>query len=33
MSEDSEYNFLSVDEKERYEKHITLREIGIKGQI
>ena len=28
-----ESEFLNADEKERYEKHITLEEIGIKGQV
>ena len=26
-------NFLSLDEKERYKKHLTLKEIGFKGQL
>ena len=26
-------NFLNVDEEERYKKHLTLKEIGIKGQL
>ena len=33
ISKDFKYNFLSIDEKERYQKHLTLKEIGIKGQL
>ena len=27
------FNFLSEDEKERYQKHLTLKEIGEEGQL
>ncbi len=33
ISKDFKYNFLSIDEKERYQKHLTLQEIGIEGQL
>ena len=33
ISKDFKYNFLSIDEKERYQKHLTLKEIGIAGQL
>ncbi len=33
ISKDFKFNFLSVDEKERYQKHLTLKEIGISGQL
>jgi len=33
VSKDIEFNFLSVDEKERYQKHLTLGEIGYEGQL
>ena len=33
ISKDCKYNFLSIDEKERYQKHLTLQEIGITGQL
>ena len=33
VSKDIEFNFLSVDEKERYQKHLNLEEIGIDGQL
>ena len=33
ISNDFKYNFLSTDEKERYQKHLTLQEIGIAGQL
>ena len=33
ISKDFKYNFLSIDEKERYQKHLTLQEIGIAGQL
>ena len=33
ISKDFKCNFLSVDEKERYQKHLTLKEIGIAGQL
>ena len=33
MSKDIKYNFLNADEKERYQKHLILKEIGYEGQI
>ena len=33
ITKDLESDFLNADEKERYEKHLTLKEIGIKGQL
>ena len=33
MSKDINSNFLNTDEEERYQKHISLKEIGYKGQI
>ena len=33
ISTDLNSDFLSLDEKERYEKHLTLKEIGFKGQL
>ena len=33
ISKDIEFNFLSADEQERYQKHLTLKEIGSKGQL
>ena len=33
ISKDFKYNFLSIEEKERYQKHLTLQEIGIAGQL
>ncbi len=33
ISKDFKFNSLSVDEKERYQKHLTLKEIGIAGQL
>ena len=33
VSNDIEFNFLNADEKERYQKHLSLREIGIEGQL
>ena len=33
ITKELESEFLNADEKERYEKHITLEEIGIKGQV
>ncbi len=30
---DFKFDFLSTDEKERYQKHLTLKEIGIEGQL
>jgi len=33
MSKNFKYNFLTKDEKERYQKHLTLKEIGYEGQL
>ena len=33
MSKDIKFNFLNTDEKERYQKHLSLNEIGYEGQI
>ena len=33
ISKDVKFNFLTLDEKERYQKHLTLKEIGIAGQL
>ena len=33
ISKNIKFDFLSDDEKERYQKHLTLSEIGIKGQL
>ena len=33
MSKDIKFNFLNTDEKERYQKHLSLQEIGYEGQI
>ena len=33
MSKNIKYNFLTTDEKERYQKHLTLGEIGYEGQL
>ena len=33
ISKDIKFNFLNADEEERYEKHLTLKEIGYGGQI
>ena len=33
ISKDFKFNFLSSDEKERYQKHLTLKEIGLPGQL
>ena len=33
ISTDLNSDFLSQDEKERYKKHLTLKEIGFKGQL
>ena len=33
MSKDIKFNFLNSDEKERYQKHLTLQEIGYEGQL
>ena len=33
VSTDLNSDFLSLDEKERYKKHLTLKEIGFKGQL
>jgi len=33
MSKDIKFNFLNPDEEERYQKHLTLKEIGYEGQL
>ena len=33
ISKDIKFNFLSADELERYQKHLTLEEIGKEGQL
>ena len=33
MSKDIKFNLLSTDEQERYQKHLSLKEIGYEGQI
>jgi len=33
MSKDIKFSFLNSDEEERYQKHLTLKEIGHEGQI
>ena len=33
ISNDIKSDFLTLDEKERYKKHLTLKEIGINGQL
>ncbi len=33
MSKDIKFNFLNADEKERYQKHLSLKEVGYEGQI
>ena len=33
ISSDLQSAFLTLDEKERYKKHLTLKEIGFKGQL
>ena len=33
MSKEIKFNFLTSDEEERYQKHLTLKEIGYKGQL
>ena len=33
MSKDIKINFLNSDEEERYQKHLTLKEIGYEGQL
>ena len=33
ISNDIKFNFLNKDEQERYQKHLTLREIGYEGQL
>tara|TARA_Y100001968_G_C19402300_1_gene741674 strand:+ start:270 stop:1415 length:1146 start_codon:yes stop_codon:yes gene_type:complete len=33
MSTDIKLNFLNSDEEERYQKHLTLKEIGYEGQL
>ena len=33
LQKDIKFNFLNADEKERYQKHLTLKEIGKEGQL
>ncbi len=33
MSKDIKFNFLNSEEEERYQKHLTLKEIGYEGQL
>ena len=33
MHKDIKFNFLNTDEEERYQKHLTLKEVGYKGQL
>ena len=33
MSKHIKFNFLNSDEEERYQKHLTLKEIGYEGQL
>ena len=33
MSQDIKFNFLNRDEQERYQKHLSLKEIGYEGQL
>ena len=33
VSKDIKFNFLSANELERYQKHLTLKEIGKEGQL
>ena len=33
FSKDIKFNFLNTDEEERYQKHLTLQEIGYEGQL
>ncbi len=33
ISKDIKFNFLNSDEEERYQKHLTLKEIGYEGQL
>ena len=33
VSKDIKLNFLTLDEQERYQKHLTLKEIGYEGQL
>jgi adenylyltransferase/sulfurtransferase len=33
MSKDIKFNSLNADEKERYQKHLSLKEVGYEGQI
>ena len=33
ISNDFKYYFLTVDEEERYKRHLSLKEIGFKGQL
>ena len=33
MPKNIKFNFLNIDEEERYQKHLNLKEIGYKGQL
>ena len=33
VSKDIKFNFLNTDEQERYQKHLSLKEIGYEGQV
>ena len=33
LLKDIKFNFLNADEQERYQKHLTLKEIGKEGQL
>ena len=33
FSKDIKFDFLNEDEQERYQKHLTLKEIGKEGQL
>ena len=33
FTKDFKFNFLNADEQERYQKHLTLKEIGNEGQL
>ena len=33
FSKDIKFDFLNEDEKERYKKHLSLKEIGKEGQL
>ena len=33
VSKDIKFNFISADELEMYQKHLTLKEIGKEGQL